>query len=175
VAAAGGHLSKARLAETSQNLENWERCINWLLGAQPDGWRNLAHRSVGAMLEAWMKGEISGVDGDETKLEVVRRRLAQAGLSLVTKADLDAAHGQVEHLFIPSNHQQVAALFKGSQWSARAGASAGTWSSALRLSRGGIARQGTAKLDGAPVFGTLLRLDRIVTIHEPQEEPGADG
>lgn len=175
VQAAGGHLSKHRLAETSQNLENWERCINWLLAAQPDGWRQLSHRSVGAMLEAWVKGEFSGVSETETKLEAVRRRLAQAGLGLVTKLDTQAEHGVVEYLFIPSNHQQVAALFKGSQWSARAGASAGTWSTALRVARGGVATPGTAKLDGAPVYGTLLRLDRVVTTQEPQEEPGADG
>lgn len=172
VAAASEHLSRYRLAETANIKPNWERCLDWLLAAQPDAWRGLKMRSVGEFLEAVIKNQLHA-EADETQLQVARQRLAQAGLGLVMRPNetLELTH----HLAVPAAHQQVGALFRGSTWGTRAGAPEGTWATALRLAPGNLAEPGVAKIDGRSTRVTLLRLDRIISAAEPQEEPGAEG
>lgn len=168
------HIGRYQLAETANIKTNWERCLDWLLAAQPEAWRGLKLRSVGDVLEAYLNNRYDEGGEAETSLQAVRRRLASAGLALVFEQD--ALTSEVAPcLGIPSSHQQVGALFRGTQWGTRAGGAEGTWATALSLAPADVARRDVLKLDGRSVRGLKLRLSKLIAVDGAQEEPGANG
>lgn len=152
-------LAKASLAETAGDKPNWEKCVNWLMQAQPDAWRNLKTRSVGDYLAAVNDGTAPRGE-TETILSAAKERLAQAGLGLVCPKS--GAMANRVCVAVPDNHAQVQGLFKGSVWSMRPGAAEGGWAKALQFAPAAWSEHSKQRIDGRTIACTLLELEQLV-------------
>jgi hypothetical protein len=119
------HLAADKLPEIEDTKANWRACLEHLLTAQVEAWRNGARQTIGKALD-----DISGISpfaqAEKTyTIEDAERDLALTGLGLIRPgAKLDIGEGIV--LAIPNDGPQVAKLFAGKPWAS------GGWKDALR-------------------------------------------
>lgn len=159
------HLPRATMAETQDDRANWEKCIDRLLQAQPDAWRQYKYRSVGEYLTAILDDRPKD-DAEETTPVHARDRLSTAGLGLCTPRS-GPLMGKL-CLAVPSNHMEVAKLFERSLWAMGVGAVQGGWATALKFAPDDVAAHGPQRIDGRLITCTVLALDRII-------DPPGDG
>lgn len=153
------HLPRATMAETQDDRANWEKCIDRLLQAQPDAWRQYKYRSVGEYLTAMLDDRPKD-DAEETTPVHARDRLSTAGMGLcVPRAG--PLMGKL-CLAVPSNHIEVAKLFERSLFSMGVGAVQGGWATALKFAPDDVAQHGPQRVDGRLITCTILALDRII-------------
>lgn len=154
-------LAAANLPERENARENWRACLETLLSARVDAWRNGKRHSVGGLLD-----DLLGGDNSQMALEQTRDQLAQAGLGLVGPK-LSAAPGEWL-LAIPTNGQAVAALFRDTPWGGAGGI--GSWTEALRQGPPEIVLYDKAinavRIDGFNKRCTLVALQRFRTLTE---------
>lgn len=153
------HLPRATMAETQDDRANWEKCIDRLLQAQPDAWRQYKYRSVGEYLTAILDDRPKD-DAEETTPVHARDRLSTAGMGLcVPRAG--PLMGKL-CLAVPSNHIEVAKLFERSLFSMGVGAVQGGWATALKFAPDDVAAHGPQRVDGRLITCTILALDKII-------------
>lgn len=150
----------SRMIELEGSRANWEACLDQLLTAQPDAWKNYAAKSVGAFLINWR------LNRDATlTLAEIRSRLAEVGLGLNFKGkvkDFEAAW-----LFVPAAHPLTRVLFKETKWAGEAGAP-GTWVTALRGAPDGIVEHRAIKvrIAGRNYSGVAVNLAAVLEKEE---------
>lgn len=128
------------LAETQASEELWRVCLTTLLTAPCEAYRGGAQTTVQQVLEA-MEGETAEdgtADEPELTFAEAQRTLRKTGLTLIRPA----AAGAPIRLFIPYQHQQVRALFRGTQFHGTA--SDGGWRQALMQAPAGRWEQAQA-------------------------------
>jgi hypothetical protein len=152
-------LPRSKMAETQEDRANWEKCIDRLLQSQPEAWRSYKYRSVGEFLTAILDDRPKD-DVDEVQPSVARDRLSTAGLGLCTPTE-GPLKGRL-CLAIPSNHMEVAKLFRDSLWSMGVGAVTGGWATALKFAPDDLADHRKQRVDGRSVQCSILALDKII-------------
>ena len=141
----------ARLAvdgmhEIAGQTENWRACLQHLLSAQPDAWRNLSARSVYDVLERLKHGS------EDFGFAAARKQLAQIGVGL-NQINGSVAWKDLE-LFVPRTHVALTELYRGSQWTGVPGLP-GVWSDALAQAPLDLVRRGKGRVgpyDGRGAF-----------------------
>lgn len=115
-------LSPEAIPETDAKGENWRECLDTLLQARVQGWRNGTQANVGAVLEAYIRTPAGKDDANIL--------LAQAGLRLLPpgKNGIDNANCW---LAVPNRSTLIGELFRGTRWVGEGGT--GVWSDALRM------------------------------------------
>ncbi|WP_303703359.1 hypothetical protein [Brevundimonas naejangsanensis] len=155
------HLPRATMNETQDDRANWEKCIDRLLQAQPDAWRQNKYRSVGEFLTAVLDDRPKD-DVMETTPMAARDRLATAGLGLCTPTG-GPLQGRL-CLAVPSNHVEVAKLFERSLWAMGVGAVQGGWATALKFAPEDVVDHRKQRVDGRSVQCSLLALDKVIDV-----------
>lgn len=155
------HLPRATMAETQDDRANWEKCIDRLLQAQPDSWRQYRYRSVGEFLTA-VADQRPKDDADEVTPMAARDRLATAGMGLCIPTG-GALQGKL-CLAVPSNHIEVAKLFDRSLWAMGVGAVQGGWATALKFAPEDVVDHRKQRVDGRSVQCSLLALEKIIDV-----------
>lgn len=148
-------LAAAKLPEVEDAAPNWRDCLEYLLTAQVEPWRNGARSTVGKLLDDL------NAHGSQLSVDDVRRDLGMTGLGYLVKGERAlAAVGPL--LAIPNKSQLVARLFGGSKWAGSPGGG-GPWKDALRqgprdvvLDDPGINR---VRINGAQQRCTLVALE----------------
>lgn len=120
-----GLMDVRRLAETQSASDVWREALTQLITAPCDAYRGGAQTTVEQVLEAMSEQDADG--NPVLSFTEAAKMLRKTGLSLVRPP----ARGAPIRLFIPNNHAQVRALFKGTKFY---GTSAdGGWRNALLL------------------------------------------
>lgn len=162
-------LAPEKMVELEGSRANWEGCLDQLLTATPEVWRQNAAKSVGAFLARWAENREATLE-----LREVKERLAQVGLGLTF------AGGQQNFgaawLFVPSAHPATRVLFAGTKWGGEAGAP-GTWATALRGAPDHVIRRDAVKgvIAGRKYSGVAIRLAQVIEIEKPDGEGRQDG
>jgi hypothetical protein len=135
----GAMIAAATAQERAEQMENWRRCLEHLLGSTIDAWKGGEKPTVGGVLQRFEDGATPEATWD-TPLSEARQKLAAAGLGLVI---LDPETMQVSKeakgrpaLAIPHSSPQLAKLFAGTIWAA------GVWTGALKQAPGNIIMRG---------------------------------
>lgn len=154
-------LKSTALAEFEARTPNWKLCLRHLIQVRPDAMRTTAHKTVGAQLRQFWRGEHN--DHTPCSFGELKRRLGEVGLG-VSGPKRGGARPENSWLFVPNDHSSLAPLFGDTKWAAEGGAP-GTWTDALRQSpawipseKKGLHRQGNGRVGGMPLRGTLLKL-----------------
>ena len=120
------HLSADALPEVEDAKPNWRACLEALLTAQVDAWRNGARQTVGKCLYDLAQKSPDPNNGNfEYTLDAAKSDLELTGLCLVPAGTVAPADDGIV-LAIPNAGPQVAKLFSGTPWAA------GSWKDALR-------------------------------------------
>jgi hypothetical protein len=170
-------LEVSALVEVADRRDNWRRCLDHLLAAQPDAWRTSRNRTVGALLDQFLTGQASngdtepGFDGEPTaakflSIEDARSIAAQAGLALVNKQPADGSYSPTWHLGIPEDNAALGKLYEGTEYAARRGTGGG-WCPAFRRAPTHIWEDGRFRLNGVRVRGVLVNLAADAEPGEP--------
>jgi hypothetical protein len=112
-------IGQATAPDRSDQLENWHRCINHLMGSAIDAWRDGKRPTVGGVMAAMMTG---GADRDAFW---ARERLELVNLSARDRGDLDDPGGG-PYLAVPPDGPQLEKLFANTVWHQ------GVWNTALK-------------------------------------------
>lgn len=155
------HLPRSSMSETQDDRANWEKCIDRLLQAQPDAWRQYKYRSVGEFLTAVLD-ERPKDDADEVAPMAARDRLSTAGMGLCIPTG-GPLQGRL-CLAVPSNHVEVAKLFERSLWAMGVGAVQGGWATALKFAPEDVVDHRKQRVDGRSVQCSLLALDKVIDV-----------
>ena len=155
------HLPRASMSETQDDRANWEKCIDRLLQAQPDAWRQYKYRSVGEFLTAVLDDRPKD-EADEVTPMAARDRLSTAGMGLCTPTG-GPLQGKL-CLAVPSNHVEVAKLFERSLWAMGVGAVQGGWATALKFAPDDVVDHRKQRVDGRSVQCSLLALDKVIDV-----------
>lgn len=140
-----------RMTEFDDATENWRLCLSHVLTVPVDAWRNGKKTTVGAVIEAWFKGNDDDIGSDYVK---VRSLLNSAGLTLERKPPTG------DWLAIPNNNPATRKLFEGTKWAGDAGA--GVWSGALRQGpRDKLWILGQPRINGDKAKCTLISLKAL--------------
>jgi hypothetical protein len=140
------------MPEFEDALENWRLCLNHLLSAQVEAWRNGTRSSVGQLVEAYWTGEESR--------EAANRLLAQAGLKFYPDDRQPFKNGADDCLAVPNHHPLLRRLFIGTKWAGDEGAS--VWSAALRQAPcGSLWQPGQVRVGGVRCRATLIPLPAL--------------
>lgn len=125
----GTMIAEATAQERAEQMENWRRCLDHLLGSTIDAWKGGEKPTVGGVLERFEASAQPEAAWD-TPLNEARQKLAAAGLGLVildpeTMQVVKGENGRPA-LAIPHSSPQLAKLFAGTIWAA------GVWTGALK-------------------------------------------
>lgn len=144
----GEALAAGSIAELADVNESWLDCLNYLLGAPVEAWRNGAKATIGRQIVAYMDGEEGSTDSKH-----VRGVLEQAGVGL--KLDVSG-----KWLAIPNSSPLLHRLFVGSRWAGDA--SVGLWSQALKHGpQGTLWESGHCRINGVNSRCTMISLDAL--------------
>ncbi|MFC5374747.1 hypothetical protein ACFPIF_19480 [Brevundimonas faecalis] len=155
------HLPRGTMSETQDDRANWEKCIDRLLQAQPDAWRQYKYRSVGEFLTAVLDDRPKD-EADEVTPMAARDRLSTAGMGLCRPTSGPLQGGLC--LAVPSNHVEVAKLFERSLWAMGVGAVQGGWATALKFAPEDVVDHRKQRVDGRSVQCSLLALDKVIDV-----------
>lgn len=165
-------LAPATLAELEMASANWADAWDLLLAAQPDCWRNKAHRSIGGWLNAWREGRLFAATDMEGSpivdfsvgteaLRSLRDELALVGCGIIMEQH--SRHYDDAMLFVPSLSSALEHLVRGSAYSGR-----GKLTQALRqMPETWIKREASCRVGGrANVRGIAIRLREALPRNE---------
>jgi len=159
-------LSAATLAEREDDAEDETRCLGHLLSSILDPYRKGARRSVAEWIsEAAGDSHRAPPGGEEPALPdaiEANRILGTYGLRIVE------AEGR-RWLAVANSHQGVAALYHGTHWASKSGAS-GVWAQALTRLPGAVRGANTIWFAGSVARVTLIPLEVVL----PREEGGGE-
>lgn len=114
----GQLLSASSLPEREDARDNWQACLEHLLSARVDVWRNGERHNVGGLLEDLAE--------DPLRFDLIRRQLANVDLWLADNKKT----GCGTCLVVPNKAGGVANLFRETPWGGPG--DNGVWSTALR-------------------------------------------
>lgn len=159
-------LSPSALQELELATDAWRDCLNQIMGAQPDAYRQSGAKSVGAVLQAYREGAETTHNGEviETADAKARKLLNQVGMSLV-QPRVGADGWRTAQLFIPAAHPALSKLLAGTKWAGR-----GVASSALRQAPHRIWKPIKASFDAQKFSGVAFDLKAILPEAEKVEE-----
>jgi hypothetical protein len=143
---------------------NWRRCLNHILTAAPDSWRDWQHKQIGAALKVFLyPTEEDMAESRKPSLDYLRRRLSLVGLSLVREGN-DAAD-PVYWLAFSKRSSALARVYEGTDWSARRGAD-GAWVNALQQAPDSLWKAERFRTTGGREHGILVRADIALEAEE---------
>lgn len=119
----GALLRADELAETAGRERTWQRCLKYILGAQPEIFRQRHYKSVGDVLAAYRTNPSNSAD--------VEDYLPQVGLTLSWPRDDVMRSFETGRLFVPATSAALHHLFVGTPWAGRL-AAPGPWIGVLR-------------------------------------------
>lgn len=135
----GRMIAAATSAERAEQVDNWRRCLEHLLGSTIDAWKGGEKPTIGGVLDAY-EMEAPTYDAGDTPLSAARAKLAAAGLGLVLIEQQADEHGVKPPprpaLAIPVSSPQLAKIFAGTIWSQ------GVWTGALKQAPQAIVLRG---------------------------------
>lgn len=149
--ALGQMIASATAFARAQELQNWHKCIDWLLQAPIEGWRGGERLTVGGVL-----GELRGddPDGERLSLHHAQKRLYHANLTVRDKGKPFDGY----QLAVPKDGPQLRRLFADTEWYGSG------WWHALQQAPDSIVHRGsdgcfTNKINGAARKTLLVDLD----------------
>lgn len=159
-------LDMRSMIEFEDAQENWRGCLDYMLTAPVEAWRNGLKRTIGQLLE----GIHSGKDPEVQHSDIVwiRKELAPAGLGFIRK-------GRDDWLAVPNQDPSLRKLFEGTKWQGEPGAS--MWAGALRQSpRGSVHEIDQTRINGRKAKVTLIKLDALygpggLMVDDPPDAP----
>lgn len=150
-------LERDSLYEYESAEPTWLLVWRHILSAQPEVWRNVGSPNVAEVIRDFLDSVV------ETDKKAAQRKLNRAGLAVVK----DRKRGE-DWLAIPARHQQIAAMFRGSDFQAHGGE--GTWTTSLRGAERWNEQTGAGvyRTEAVPQLGrvkcTLIRLSAKVEL-----------
>jgi hypothetical protein len=148
------------LHETAGRVENWRECLDHLVGAPVEAFRNSKRQTIGAVLDAMLE-QIKAPIESGLSFQDANDLLKQTGVMLIRPK----ANGDPIRLFVPHTNEQVQRLFRGSKWFGIPGH--GGWSMALEQAPNGLWQKDRQRVNKA-TRGLSFSLDVVM------EEPGAE-
>jgi hypothetical protein len=148
------------LAETAGKAENWRECLDHLLDAPVEAWRNNKRQTIGAVLDGVLD-KIKNAENDGISFSDAVDLLKQAGVRLMKP---DTASDPLR-VFIPHKSEQLARLFKGSKWAGIPGE--GGWSQALEQAPAQLWRREVQRVN-KPVRGLSFTISTMMEDEPPE-------
>jgi hypothetical protein len=135
-------LQATGMTELENATDNWLACLEYMLTAPVDAYRNGAKLTVGRVVLAWHEKE------DSTTVSETRAKLEQAGVGL-------SKDGQ--WLAVPNSSPLLHKIFLGSRWAGDAGT--GVWPAALQQGPKGVVwERGHCRINGVNCRCTMISL-----------------
>jgi hypothetical protein len=156
-------LARDALYEYESADPTWLLVLRHVLSAQPEVWRSNGSPTVAEVIRRWVAAD----GGEDRRAEQIK--LNRAGLAICR----DRGKGEV-WLAIPSRHQQLAAMFRDTDFKQQGGE--GAWTSSLRNAEKWDAKTGNGiyRVSEPPQLGrvksTLIRLTAKIP-RNGKEEP----
>lgn len=159
-------LSPKKLNELWAMQSAWRKCLDHLLGAQPEALRHASYKSIGQIIAAWRDKRLTKDSGDLTVSEDERCKtlLKLCGLTMVQPREGGGEGYKSGRLFVPFSHPQLIKIYAGTNW-----AGAGVWAGALRQIPSALWRSGVAEIDVGKQKGLLIHIAAIL-----DEDDGED-
>lgn len=144
----------ADMFELEDADDNWRKCVDRVLTARVEAWRQGTRSTVGEVIESFRRNQKGAMDA--LNFEEANVWLGQAGLKLQKPT---TANDEFT-LFIPNQHPLIQELFKDSNWYGQKGA--GVWSGALRQAPPHYYVANSARVTGAKCKGTQFPLSVVM-------------
>lgn len=141
------HMDAETLHETSDDVADWERCLEHLLTAHIEVYRAGTRKTV----SQWISEAAGYRHADEM---AANDALTSYGMKVFKKEG-------VAYLRVAASHRALSKLFEGSQWAGRAGAS-GVWAQSLRRAPNAQNLSGL-RFNGVKTQVVQLPLDDVVS------------
>lgn len=181
--AEGHQLQKLIREAAAELIEEWRRCLDYLLATATDRARPLG-LTWGDMLERAAKpvrhgraastGELRDLAGHpledvgDEESETAARALAGIGIRIITR--LGDLHFDEPMVAIASNHRGLAEIFASSVWRTAPNAIAGGWAQVLRRAPGAIAGAGRLRFRSVVAHVVLVPLSQVLP-DQPRPQP----
>lgn len=143
-------LERNQAGQGEEELGDQERCLAHLLTSIVDAYRGGTRQTVHQLIQTAGRALENGAQEDLSDSHAL---ISTFGLRIVTQ------EGK-KYLAVANTHQGLAAIFKGTHWGDRSGAT-GVWVQSLRRMEGALAH-GCIRFNGHPSRATLLPLDLIL-------------
>ena len=136
------------LNETADDIEDWQRCLEYLLSSTIEIYRNGTRKTI----SSWLL-EAAGYKGND---EISANDALIAHGLKVSKKD------SVPYLRIANSHRGLAKLFENTPWASRPGSS-GVWVQSLKRAPFCKSLKGSERFGGSKFRAIEMPLDKIIS------------
>ncbi|BBF79908.1 hypothetical protein [Asticcacaulis excentricus] len=143
----------SQLIELNTQMDDWEKCMRFLLGAVPDLFKNRTkEKTIGQIVRYYQ------ACGDKDETDALFRGL-RVSLNFKKNTPMDWDHAR---LFVPNSDPALIDLFNGTNWGSRKG-NAGTWNGVLKQAPRDLYEDATSTKGGIdPVRGLAFSLPKLI-------------